>query len=184
MAKRINDILSNQKGFTLVEVMIALTLFAVFITTFMMSQGSNISMSMQMSEDIMLHNLAERKMNEVILNPPKFTNATDKDIEEKNFEEEGIKKYKYKIEYKKLEIPDLNQLMGKMDGEDEKGNTSGQKSKTDAVTKMVFKKLKKNIEKMLWQVKVTVTNTENNYAHELTTWVTNNDAKMDTNFGF
>lgn len=185
MAKGIRKILSNQIGFTLVEVMIALTIFAVFITAFMMSQGSNITMSIQMSEDIKLHNLAERKMNEVILDPPTFTNATEKDIKEKNFEEDGLKQYKYKVEYKKLEIPDLNQLMGKMEDEDEQGNSnSGGKSKTDAVTKMVFDKLKKNIEKMLWQVRVTVTNTETSYSYELTSWVNNDKAKMDTNFGF
>lgn len=182
MAKGITKILSNQKGFTLVEVMIAFVLFAIFFTTFIMSQGSNVAMSEQMAEDIMLHNLAERKINEAILDPPKFTNATDKDIEEKNFEEEGFKKYKYKIEYKKLEIPDLNQLMGK--GENEEDDYSGGKQKSDAVTKMVFEKLKKNIEKMLWQIKVTITNTENEYSYELSTWVSNDGAKMDTNFGF
>lgn len=183
MAKGIRKILSNQEGFTLVEVMIALTLFAVFITAFIMSQGSNITMSMQMSEDLMLHNLAERKINEVLLDPPKFTNATDKDVDEKNFEEEDFKKYKYRVEFKKLEIPDLNQLMGKMEGEDEEDRSQDQ-SRSDAVTKMVFEKLKKNIEKMIWQVKVTITNTENDYSYELTSWITNKDARMDTNFGF
>ena len=184
MAKRLNNTISNQNGFTLVEVMIALTLFALFITVFLMSQGSNISMSTQMSEDIMLHNLAERKINEAILDPPNFTNATENDVEEKNFEEEGFKKYRYKIEYKKLEIPDMNQLMGKTEDEANEDYANPNRQQTDAITKMVFDKLKKNIEKMLWQIRVTVTNTETNYSYELTTWVTNEKAQMDTNFGF
>ena len=49
---------------------------------------------------------------------------------------------------------------------------------------MVFEKLKKNMEKILWQVKVTTTNTETDYKYELTSWITNSEAKLDTNFGF
>lgn len=187
MAKRLNTILSNQKGFTLVEVMIALTIFALFITAFLMSQGSNITMSQQMSEDIMLHNLAERKINEALLNPPVFTNATENDVEEKNFEEEGFTKFRYKIEYKKLEIPDMNQLMGRNqngESEDDDYANADQTQRNDAVTKMVFEKLRKNIEQMIWQVKVTITNTETDYSYELSSWVTNEKAQMDTNFGF
>ena len=171
---------NNQNGFTLVEVMIALTLFAVFVTVFLMSQGTNVANSIQMAEDITLHNLAESKINEVILDPPTFTNATASDKETKNFEDEGFKHYKYTIEYKKLEIPDLNQLMGKSDEED----NPNEDNKNNAIKKMVFKKLKDNMEKILWQVKVTITNTETDYKYDLSTWVTNPDAKIDTNFGF
>jgi prepilin-type N-terminal cleavage/methylation domain-containing protein len=171
--------LSNQKGFTLVEVMIALTIFAVFISTFLMSQGTNISNSILMMEDITLHNLAESKMNEIILNPPVFTNGLENSNKSKNFKDEGYKKYKYTIEYKKLEIPDLSQLMG----QSEEDNPN-EESRNGAIKKMVFKKLKLNIERILWQVKVTITNTETDYGYELTSWITNTEAQLDTNFGF
>lgn len=180
MDKRIkeNSIL-NQLGFTLIEVMIAMTIFAVFISTFLMSQGTNITGSIQMAEDISMHNLAESKMNEVLLNPPNFSNALENDIESKNFEEEDYKTFKYTIQYKKLEIPNLNELMGETEQDD-----PSSESKNNAIKKMVFDKLKKNMEEMVWQVKVTITNTENNYMYELTSWITNSKAKMDTNFGF
>ncbi len=183
MAKRLkNSILGilniDDKGFTLVEVMIALTLFAVFATVFLMSQGTNQTNSQLMAEDIILHNLAEMKINEVILDPPKFTNATDKEKVSKAFDIEGYKNYKYTIEYKKLEVPNLNELMGK-----EKDDPNGE-SKSNAIKKMVFEKLKENMEKILWQVKITVENTDTNYAYELTSWITNTEAKIDTNFGF
>lgn len=180
LIKFIQSSSKNEKGFTLVEVMIALTIFAVFITTFLMSQGSNISGSILMAEDITLHNLAESKMNEIQLDPPTFTNATENDVESKNFEEEGYKKYKYTIEFKKLEIPSLDQLTGESEEEDD----PNQDSKNKAIKKMVFKKLKENMEKILWQVKVTITNTESDYSYELTSWITNREAKLDTNFGF
>lgn len=185
MVKKLIPPLSNQKGFTLVEVMIALTLFALFITVFLMSQGANITMSVQMNEDVKLHNLAQRVMNEEILNPPKFTQALENDIKEKNFEEDGFKEYRYKIEYKKLEIPDFNQLIGKdKDSNNSSSSSSSGQNKTNAITQMVFKKLKKNIETMLWQLRITITNTQTDYSYALTTWVSNRNAKMDTNFGF
>lgn len=184
MDKGLAKFLSNQKGFTLVEVMIALTLFALFVTAFIMSQGSNITMSTQMSEDLIMSSLAERKMNEVLIDPPEFTNATENDVETKNFEEEGYKKYKYTIEFKKLEIPDLSQLMGQANSDEEAEENNGPDNRNDSIRKMVFQKLKLNIERILWQVKVTITNSETDYKHEVTSWITNDKAKLDTNFGF
>ena len=181
MVKRLAKIkLQDQDGFTLVEVMIALTIFAVFISTFLMSQGTNISNSIIMMEDVTLHNLAESKMNEIILDPPVFTNGLENNKKSKNFKDEGYKKYKYTIEYKKLEIPDLSQLMGQSEEQD----NPNEDSKNDAIKKMVFKKLKLNMEMILWQVKVTITNTESDYSYELSSWITNTEAVLDTNFGF
>ena len=183
MVKKLNKknyLCDNQDGFTLVEVMIALTLFAVFTTVFIMSQASNQSNSSLMAEDIKLHNLAEMKINEILLDPPKFTNSTDNIKDTKAFTIEGYKNYKYTIEYQKLEIPNLSQLTGKEEGED---NPNGD-SRNNAIQKMVFEKLKENIEKMVWQVKVTVENSETKYAYELTSWIENKEAKIDTNFGF
>lgn len=168
----------TQRGFTLVEVMIAMTIFGLFITAFLMSQGSNITSSVTMTEDLVLQGLAERKISEVLLDKPVFTNATENDVESKVFEEEEFKMYRYTIEYKKLEFPNFQQLTGSEEddpyGEDQNA----------AVKKMVFDKLKKNMEEILWQVRVTITNTETDYSYSLSTWLTNERAKIDTNFGF
>lgn len=177
MDKRIDKTTFNQ-GFSLVEVMIAMTLFALFITAFLMSQGANISGSINMEEDLTMQSLATRKINEVLLDKPLFTNATENDVETKNFEEEDFKIYKYTIEYKKLEFPNFQQLTGT-----EEEDPYGQ-DQDDAIKKMVFDKLKKNMEEILWQVKVTITNTETDYEYSLSTWLTNDKAQIDTNFGF
>ena len=147
-----------------------------------MSQGYNISTSSLMREDITLHNLAELKINEVLLNPPEFTNATENDVESKNFEMEDYKIYKYKIEYKKMEVPNFNQLTGKSDDDDSNMDLENG-SNGDAIKKMVYDKLKKNMEEILWQVKVTVINTETDYSYELSSWIINDNAQIDTNFG-
>ncbi|MCT4641986.1 MAG: type II secretion system GspH family protein [Bacteriovoracaceae bacterium] len=174
MAKRIN---LSQGGFTLIEVMIALTIFGVFTTAFVVSQANNVNNSIEMQKNVTLLSLCQNKMNEAILDPPKFTNLTDKEVTSKNFTQEGYKHFKYKIEYKKLELPDFSGLTGQ---DDESAANSGN---DNLVRKAIFKKLKDNIEKILWQVKVTVENTQTKEFFELTSWVTNDKAQLDTNFG-
>jgi len=174
MAKRLK---LNNAGFTLIEVMVAVTIFGVFITAFVVSQGGNINNSVQMQETLTLLRLCENKINEAIIDPPKFTNLTDKEVITKNFTTEGYKKYKYSIEYKKVEFPDFEQLLGQTE---EDTNRQG----NDAlVKKTLFKKLKENIEKIIWQVRVTVENTDTKEKYELTSWVENTKATIDTNFG-
>lgn len=177
MAKKLK---LTESGFTLVEVMIAMTIFALFITAFLMSQSANIAGSVTMAEDLVMQGLAERKISEILLDKPTFTNATENDVQTKAFEEEGFKNYTYTIEYKKLEFPDFNQLTGT----DEEEENAYQQDKNQAVKKMVFDKLKKNMEEILWQVKVTITNKDTDYKYSLATWLTNDKAKFDTNFGF
>ena len=179
MAKELdkNQFLDNAKGFTLVEVMIAMTIFALFTTAFLMSQGANIDDSSMMHEDLILHSLAKRKINEVLLDKPKFTNATENDVKSKAFEEDEYKKYKWTVEYKKLKFPNFQQLIGATEEET-------QQDRNQAVKKMVFDKLKKNVELMLWQVQVTVVNTETDYAYTMSSWITNDEAQLDVNFGF
>lgn len=172
MVKRIKDF-----GFTLVEVMIAMTLFALFATAFLMSQGSNIESSTLMQEDLILHSLAQRKMNEALIDKPEFTPSTVNNIITRKFEEAEYKNYKYTIRYYRIEFPHFEQLIG-MDQEDQMRQDQNQ-----AVKKMVFDKLKRNIEEMLWQVEVIVENTETSYSLSLTSWITHDRAQLDTNFG-
>jgi type II secretion system protein I len=169
----LNPVIKSDRGFSLLEVVMALTIFSVFIVAFMTSQGFNITTSTQLNEDIIMHTLAERMMNEEILNPPQFTKTLDKEVKTAAFEEEDYKEYTYTIEYKRLELPELSQIQGQEEGEESSGQNA---------TKMIFKKLKKNMEEMIWQVRITITNTNNDYKYELTTWVENTKAKLDLNF--
>jgi hypothetical protein len=53
-----------------------------------------------------------------------------------------------------------------------------------ALEKMVFDELKKNIEKIVWQARVTVTNKETKYSYSLATWLTNYNERIQLNVGF
>ncbi|MGE3610062.1 MAG: prepilin-type N-terminal cleavage/methylation domain-containing protein [Bacteriovoracaceae bacterium] len=191
MDNKINQL--KQAGFSLLEVMIAITLFAFFITAFLTSSGYNVSDSQLSEEQITLQMLCERKINELYLDPPKFTNVTNNLKETKTFEDKNFSNYEYTLELKKLTIPDFAELFGQKDAasdEAKKGyegdyyneNTKGQRNAN--LEKMVFEELKKNIERIIWQARVTVTNKETKYNYSLSTYLTNYNEKIQLNIGF
>lgn len=167
----------SQNGFTLIEVMIALAIFSFFLTSAIFAISFNTSSSILMQEDLNLHNLAELKMNEVLLSRKEFTNATENDVDSGNFEIEGLENYKYEVRITPTKFPDLAQILGnQLEGEED--NTS------DPIQKILFDKLKKNIEEMIWQVSVKVTNKDNNYSYELRSWTNKINPQIDINFAF
>lgn len=185
--------LKNEKGFSLLEVMIAITLFAFFVTAYLTSQGYNVEDSRLSEEQLILQQLAERKINELVLDPPKFSNATANLKETKTFEEADFTNYEYTLEIKKLTIPDFAQLFSQKDATTAEAKESyegdyysegANTQKNAALEKMIFEELKKNIEKVIWQARVTVTNKETKYNFTLSTFLTNYNEKIQLNVGF
>lgn len=160
----------SRGGFALVELMIALFLFSIFIAVFATSQGYNLADSELLKEEILLKQLTENKLNELILSPPKtfsksltIGGGTVKAIE-------GFDNYESKVTYKEFFIPDFNKITGQQAGED--GADQGIQSK-------IFTKVKENLEKILWQVEVTVRNKETDFSYSLSTWLYDHKAKLD-----
>ncbi len=185
--------IKNQQGFSLLEVMIAITLFAFFATAYLTGQGYNVEDSRLSEEQLVLQQLAERKINELVLDPPKFTNATANFKETKTFDESEYKNYEYTMEIKKLTIPDFAQLFAQkgaasdeaQDANDGDYFAEGTKNqRNQALEKLVFEELKKNIERVLWQARVTITNKETKYNFTLSTFLTNYNEKIQLNIGF
>ena len=170
----------NQKGFTLLEVMIALTMFSIFLTAFLVSQGGNIASSTLMQEELTLKNLAMTKLNELILEPPAFTESLNGKIDSKNFDS-PYQDYSYIIEWRKLEVPDFQDVL--MTGTVSQGDNENNQQ-LDAIKQLVFTQLKENIEKIVWQVRVTVKNRETNFPFSISTWVLNNDTPVQLNINF
>ena len=184
--------MNQQKGFSLLEVMIAITLFAYFVTAYLTSQGYNIEDSQLSEEQLTLQQLAEKKINELILDPPKFSNVTEDLKETKTFEESEFKDYEYTLEIKKITLPDFAQLFSQKEGatkeaeESYEGNYFNEGSKNQRnheLEKLVFNELKKNVEKILWQARVTITNKETKYKFSLSTFITNHNEKVQLNIG-
>lgn len=183
----------KQEGFSLVEVLIAITLFALFVVAFLTSQGYNVSDSQLSEEQLMLQQLAERKINELFLDPPKYQNITGNFKETKTFEGKDLSNFEYTLEIKKLTIPDFAQLFAQKGGSSEEAqdayegnyfNEGGGQQRNSGLEKLVFEELKKNIERMIWQARVTVTNKETKYTYTLATWLTNYNERIQLNVGF
>jgi prepilin-type N-terminal cleavage/methylation domain-containing protein len=184
----------KQRGFSLIEVLIAITLFAFFVTAFLTAQGYNVSDSALSEEQLVLQQLCERKINELYLDPPKFQNLTTGGLKEtKKFEEKDLSNYEYTLEIKKLSVPDFAQLFGQKDGVSEEGkesydgdylNQNNGSQRNAGLEKMVFEELRKNIEKIVWQARVTVTNKETKFSYSLSTWLTNYNEQIQLNVGF
>ena len=100
----------NKKGFTLLEIMIAMTVFSMFVTAFVVSQGNNLADSTNMRFEYQIKNLLEKEMTEIIINPPEFSPSllitTENDYKTiENFEE-----FETKVEWFEFKLPDLSQL--------------------------------------------------------------------------
>jgi prepilin-type N-terminal cleavage/methylation domain-containing protein len=155
----------GQDGFSLIEVLIATTIFAVFIAMYVTSEGYNLTDSIQMREELVLKNLCTQKINEIISNPPELRDSLTVSKETKTFEE--FPNYSYTLEWKKMEVPDMSALY-----------EEGGEGQQNQFAQMIAKVVKDNMEKMIWQLKVTVKNKETEFFYTLSGWVYNTKADV------
>lgn len=158
----------NSSGFTLLEVLIAITIFAIFLTAYVISQGQNLRDSRMLEENILLRRLAEQVINDIHFNPPQFSRALTLAPVTKKFENE-YSHYQYTIEYKVLEMPNFPKILG--------ANKEGQKT-PNPLENLVYKNIKENIEKILWQVSVTIKNLNSESTYVASTWIKDHKAQM------
>jgi type II secretion system protein I len=159
--------LNNQAGFTLMEVMIALVIFAVFSTAFVTSQGYNLIDSSKLKEEMLLKDYCENKMNEIVVDPPKLNESLTLSKETKDVE--ANTEYQTTVEFKKFIVPDMSKIAS--EGEE-------QESAQSQMEKKIFKVFKENMEKMIWQVEVTARNKLSNSSFKLSTWLYNQNADV------
>ncbi len=174
MAKgTLKNILSkNQSGFTLMEVMIAIAIFAVFATAFVTGTGYNLLDSGKLKEDILLKDICENKVNDIITNPPELreTLTLAKDIKDVD----NNTNYQTIVEYKKFFVPDMTKIAGKGADEDQ----SEEETQQAQLEKRIFTIFKENMEKMVWQVEVTAKNKLTGESFRLSTWLMNPNADV------
>jgi prepilin-type N-terminal cleavage/methylation domain-containing protein len=162
--------LKNANGFTLFEVMIAITIFAFFSAAFMTSQGFNILDSSKLKNEMTMKDLCQNKINEIITNPPELRDSLTLTKETKDFESNT--NYQYSVEFKKFVLPDMNKLKNSADeNEEEQANASNEK--------MIFNIFKENMEKIIWQVEVVVKDKTSEDTFRLSTWLYNQNADVN-----
>lgn len=169
--KTFRENLKNNQGFTLLEVMIAIAIFTIFATVFITGQGYNLLDSGKLREDMLLKDIAENKINDIIVNPPELRDSLTLTKETKDSDLDP--NYSVTVEYKKFFVPD----MSKITGAQEEGKDK-EESAQDQMEKRVYKVFKDNMEKMIWQVEVTVKNKTNDSSFRLSTWLYNQNADV------
>ena len=163
---------SNQSGFTLMEVMIAIAIFAVFASVFVTGFGYNLLDSGKLKEDMLLKDLCENKINDIITNPPTLADSLTLTKETKDVENNN--NYQTIVEYKKFFVPEMSKITGGK-GEDAKEEEDSQQAQLE---KRIFTVFKENMEKMVWQVEVTVKNKTSGETFKLDSWIYNNNADV------
>lgn len=162
---------NDQNGFTLIEVMIALAIFSVFIAVYVTSQGYNVADSARFKQELKLKQLAEFKINELITNPPELSESLTLTPETSDFED--WPNYSYAITYKKFLIPDFSKIQGEDPNQDRQ-----EASQQRELEKRIFETVKENMEILLWQVEVKVTDKTTKESYLATTWIYNHDAEV------
>jgi prepilin-type N-terminal cleavage/methylation domain-containing protein len=182
--------IKNQNGFTLLEVMISLTLFGVFIAAYFLTQGFNISDSRLNQEQLILQMLAERQINDIVIKREKLTNAMVDLKETKPFEEKEYSDYEWTIEYKKLKVPDFSKILTPGSGDAESGgeteelDANEKANQKNSFNQVIFDRFKDNLERIIWQVRITVKNKQTKYSFALSRWIINYDEPVQLNLQF
>lgn len=156
------------------EVMISIAIFAVFATVFVTGFGYNLLDSGKLKEDILLKDLCENKINEIISNPPTLSDSLTLTKDTKDVE--GNTGYQTIVEFKKFTVPDVAKIMG---GTGEEGGSQNEEESQQAqMQKRIFSVYKENMEKMIWQVEVTVKNKMTSETFRLSSWIYNQNADV------
>ena len=148
----------SKSGFTLIEIMIAITLFAVYAAIYSTGQGGNLLDSLRIRENTKLYILANNTINELIVNPPEFKESLTSIKSFTKFED--YPNYGYAVEMKKIELPDFDAIRNEEDPQEDL-----------ALQKLIYTMVKKNFEKAVWQIQVTVQNNETKDQYDLSTWM-------------
>ena len=122
--------LNKSNGFTLIEVMIAISIFSIFAAVFVTGQGYNLLDSSKLKEEIILKDLCENKINDIIVNPPELRDSLTltketKDIEADHDAGEGS------VEDRVVDLEDkLDELMAEFEAL--LGDEAGEEEHSDA----------------------------------------------------
>lgn len=156
----------NPKGFTLIEVMIALAIFAVFVVSFMIAQGYNVTDSSRMRSELKIKEFLSLKVNQIINKPPELKESLTLRPDTGKFEEDD--NFKFEVTYKQFKVPDYDKLQGNEEASEE----------TDGIEKKIFENVSKNLTTLLWQVDVKVIDDLTGNSMSMSTWIINSKAEV------
>ena len=112
---------------------------------------------------------SENKINEVLAAPPELRHTLTLGKDEGVFDSDN--NYSYVVQFKSFTVPDLNKLKEAKSDENPNPNKA-------MLEKAIANNFKENLEKLLWQLEVTVKEKDTGETLVLSTWLYNQDAKV------
>lgn len=158
--------LSSNSGFTLFEVLIAISVFAIFFVVFSGSFFHNRSASIELNEELEMATLAQTTIKKILLEMPPLTESLHKSNKKEPFEEQELKDYYYTVEWSRLEFPNLVEL-NNITNQDDKSSQDKSMSNT------IFKYVQEATKDVLWQLRVTVVHSITQKKYPISFWVKN-----------
>ena len=158
-----------QKGFSLFEVLIALSLFAIFFVVFASSFFHNQKASAELNEEMIMSTLAERATRQILIDPPALNENLSTSVKKESFED-PYKEYSYSVEWKKLELPNFSELMN-LNGENESANNK-------SIMDTIFKQVQEATKEIIWQLRLTIIHNPSMREYPVTLWVKNPDKEL------
>ncbi len=137
---------NNSSGFTLLEVIIAVSIMATGILLIGMSWSGTFQKMKRTQTNSEVVALLERKMAEIDAKYKGKPLESIPDSEEDSFGDE-YPQYKWKMESRKFEMPSLSDFLGSQEGG------------VDQMTQMTMKVFTEHLSKTIKEVRVTVTHT-------------------------
>lgn len=143
----------NQKGFTLLEVMVSFALIVMVAFATVMAQSGSLSASSRNKNVIIATNLARNLINEkeLIVEGKNFDNLPEK--ESQAFPDPN-KDFKYTIEYSKVDFSALTDLIARQSQAE--ADKAGANANDTQQTGMLLKMFKEYLEKSVRRMKVTI----------------------------
>lgn len=167
------NILTHHQGMTLIEIMIALAIFSIFILAFMSGQGYNLKTSEDLRNEMMLRNITENIINEIIINPPELRESLTLTPETRNYEPDN--RYRYSIEWKKFEIKEVLDALS-AGGDDNVYDPEA--VQRNQMRDRINQQIATNLEQLIWQLMITVEDSETGDNFSLSTFIYNDKAQV------
>ena len=166
----------GEKGMSLLEVIMAVAIIAIFGVALLTGIGGNVFRSGEMRAELKIVELLELKMNELVLDPPEFKETLLEEFsDEKDFED--FPGYTYSVRMHPFMLADYLSALGQ-------GPESEDFEDGGELYRRVFNLVSKNVQKMVWQVEVTVTHTESERSQSVSTLLNNRDTGIEWEGGF